>query len=325
MNVLDHTPMKPTLRALQSVGRVVVLEALSTKAGNSSVRKIIFHLILLFHSISLIEVYDVGLHVIGIASHCLRGRGSSREVDPLTDRDGTGSTEERPIGEGNGRAVMVRFTEVEDHVWPLTLVFLLPSCYNTNMRHKTLSCWSNMISRCHNPKGSGYKRYGARGIVVCDRWRESSSNFIQDMGYAPSRKHSIERIDNSKGYCKENCKWATKDEQCRNTRKNVYLTLDGITMVRKDWANKLGIAEASLKGRLKRGWSIRKTLTTPQRSAKERQRNTSRNHLITYKGQTKTLIEWAEILGIKKTALRYRIENWNVHEAFTTPILRKRR
>jgi hypothetical protein len=80
------------------------------------------------------------------------------------------------------------------------------------------SIWSTMIQRCTNPKNKRYEYYGGRGITVCERWISSFENFIEDMGYKPSSKHSIDRIDNNKGYSPDNCRWGTIQEQSRNKR-----------------------------------------------------------------------------------------------------------
>ena len=99
-----------------------------------------------------------------------------------------------------------------------------------------IGSWKDMRARCSNPNHPEYKNYGGRGITVCQEWTESYADFIRDMGVKPTSKHSIERVNNSLGYCPDNCKWATSYEQVRNRRTNVILTAYGETKCLKDWA-----------------------------------------------------------------------------------------
>lgn len=90
---------------------------------------------------------------------------------------------------------------------------------------KEYSAWESMIQRCCNPKHRSYHRYGGRGIEITPRWFKFT-NFLKDLGTSP-KGTSLDRIDNSKGYYKKNCRWATKTEQQGNTRRNRIVVIDG--------------------------------------------------------------------------------------------------
>ena len=127
--------------------------------------------------------------------------------------------------------------------------------------------WTGMKKRCNKPDEENYHNYGGRGIAVCDRWLNSFSAFIEDMGPRPTSEHSIERENNNGNYCPENCVWATWKDQMRNTRRNRVITLDGVAMPLVKWAENLGMKDSGLSARLK-WWPLRKALTTPGRKHK---------------------------------------------------------
>lgn len=124
--------------------------------------------------------------------------------------------------------------------------------------------WCGMIERCTNPGNTFFKDYGARGITVCDRWKDFSA-FLADMGERPPGL-TLDRRDNDRGYEPGNCRWATKTTQARNTRTTVLLEHNGVTAPLTEWAEKLGICAGTIHSRINfLGWSVEKALTQPVR------------------------------------------------------------
>jgi hypothetical protein len=119
--------------------------------------------------------------------------------------------------------------------------------------------WATMISRCHNPDSERYPYYGGRGIIVCERWRESFANFLADMGQKPAGK-TLDRRDNDGGYTPENCRWATLTEQQNNTRSNVYYVVQGEKQTLAQIVRAFGLPRSSVQYRLSIGMSIERAL-----------------------------------------------------------------
>lgn len=138
-------------------------------------------------------------------------------------------------------------------------------------RHPLRVTWKSMVARCHSETSKDFARYGARGIAVCERWRASFEAFVADMGPRPSALHSIDRIDNARGYEPSNCAWRTGREQARNRRSSRFIEAFGRSQTLVEWARETGISRALISHRLRAGWSVEESLTVaPSKSANSR-------------------------------------------------------
>lgn len=125
----------------------------------------------------------------------------------------------------------------------------------------TYESWANIIERCCNTKSSNYKTYGAKGITICKKWRDSFEEFLKDMGERPEGL-SIDRIDVSGNYEPNNCRWADAKTQARNRTNNRKITLGEKTLNLIEWSELSGIKPSTISKRIdKYGWSIEKALT----------------------------------------------------------------
>jgi hypothetical protein len=141
----------------------------------------------------------------------------------------------------------------------------------------TYHSWASMIARCTNPNKKEFPEYGGRGITVCERWRWSFQNFLDDMGEKPPGRFSLDRIDNSGGYEPGNCRWATDVQQANNKRPMRpwrLFTFNGETLPIAEWAARTGINERTLEARLNRlRWPVERALTTPTQLQKRNRRD----------------------------------------------------
>lgn len=176
--------------------------------------------------------------------------------------------------------------------------------------------WAAMKTRCNNPKAKGYQHYGGKGIAVCPEWSNSFRQFYEDMGTRPSPKHSIERDDGTKGYSKNNCRWATAKEQvCNRPGYNRLLTHAGKTQTVAEWAAEIGMSPVTLHCRMKKGWPVDRILTSRAWETADHAKP------ITFNGKTMNVTAWAKVVGIPKNALVKRLQKgWPVERALTTPL-----
>lgn len=123
--------------------------------------------------------------------------------------------------------------------------------------HKLFAVWRSMNDRCRLPSHHAWKNYGGRGITVCDRWQKNFMNFWEDMKPGWSVGLTLDRINNELGYSPENCRWATRSQQARNTRKS------RISAETFETAKRNGVKQSTLLYRIDHGWSMEEASTTP--------------------------------------------------------------
>lgn len=133
---------------------------------------------------------------------------------------------------------------------------------------KLYYAWINMKTRCYNPNYYLFKNYGGKGISICEEWHDfiNFKDWSLNNGY--SRELSIDRINNNKNYCPDNCRWVTMKVQQNNRTNNNRITYNGETLTLKQWSEKLKINYAALQQRLRKGCSLEK-LFSPVRSKYE--------------------------------------------------------
>lgn len=165
--------------------------------------------------------------------------------------------------------------------------------------------WRNMRARCRYQSVRQFNDYGGRGIRVCDEWDDFSS--FQKWAFASgySDDMTIDRIDNSKGYSPDNCKWSTRTQQNRNRRSNHII--DGKTI--SEWAEESGINVQTLQSRIGRGMTLEQAIKTP---VKEQQ-----HRLIL----GKTIAQWSRETGIHADTLSHRLRSgWDESRAVSEPV-----
>jgi hypothetical protein len=121
-------------------------------------------------------------------------------------------------------------------------------------RHPLYRRWLNMVGRCSNPDHPDWRKYGARGIAVCERWKDFE-NFVSDMEPSFKPGLQIDRIDNDQGYFPGNCHWTTATKNIRNRRSTVFMETPWGRMTQAEAAERIGWSWEMMDSRRRHGWS----------------------------------------------------------------------
>jgi hypothetical protein len=179
--------------------------------------------------------------------------------------------------------------------------------------------WQAIKSRCRNPNHSAYVRYGGRGVMVCDRWADDFCAFLEDVMLEigdPPPGHSLDRIDNVRGYEPGNVRWATPKEQQRNMRTNRVIEIDGDVRTLAEWAEVSGNLGEVIRSRLARGIEPRRAVFDPPMTRRERARRRRTNRIIEIDGEARCLADWAEVSGTHRATIGGRLRRgWSAKEA----------
>jgi hypothetical protein len=140
----------------------------------------------------------------------------------------------------------------------------LERCKKHGMTHSPeYKVWQNMLNRCRNPKLREWKRYGGRGITVCQRWKNEFAAFLSNVGRRPSPRHTLDRIRNDGNYCPGNVRWVTQKTQCNNKSSNRHIKWNEELHTAKEWSEIVGVGYGTLLYRLRMGWPIYLAMTVP--------------------------------------------------------------
>lgn len=192
-------------------------------------------------------------------------------------------------------------------------------------KERIYSEYIGIKKRCLNKNSSGYKKYGNRGITICEEWL-GENGFINFYEWAMSHGYrddlTIERIDVNGNYCPENCKWITAKEQANNKRNTLRLEYNGETHTTLEWEEITGITSGTIRQRLWNGWSVERALTVPMKKFGKR----SAKLVLEHNGQRHTVVEWSNITGISSATIRKRLNaGWSESESVSIPPQKRRK
>lgn len=186
--------------------------------------------------------------------------------------------------------------------------------YHGKTNKKLYQVWCSFRGRCNCPTDVAYKHYGGRGIGYAPEWDDylTFEKWALETGYQQDVGLTLERIDVNQGYTPDNCCWADRKRQSNNKRNNLYFTIDDVTHTLAEWCEIYKVPYARVDARINTlGWGFEEALFTERKYPV---------HTITYKGETKTTKEWAEITGLSTDLIRRRLKNgWTPEEIIETP------
>ena len=160
--------------------------------------------------------------------------------------------------------------------------------------------WQNIKQECYNYDNHSYHNYGAKGIGVCKRWLHSFNDFKNDMGERPSKKHVIDRIDETKDFTPNNCRWVTREEQQKYRKENSKYVFKGKKRTLQEISKITNLSIKSLWYGLNRGYKMSEI---PHKLSKK---------LFLYKNKKRTLKEISDMVGINYVTLRVRIYKYKL-------------
>ncbi len=177
--------------------------------------------------------------------------------------------------------------------------------------------WKSMKGRCYTKTNSAYNHYGARGIKVCDEWKNDFMVFYSwaiENGYDPkaqSREYTLDRINVNGNYEPDNCRFVNMEIQANNKTDTQRHLVNGEYLTIRETSNKYGVPYKRLKGLHDHGMSIEKAIS----------HETIRGEQFTYNGETHNLEEWAKIYNLNYVTLHARVHRykWDIEKALTTP------
>lgn len=182
---------------------------------------------------------------------------------------------------------------------------------------KFYKTFHGMKQRCYNLKNKRYKNYGGRGIIV--EWKNFSEfyhdmydSYLEHVKIYGEKNTTIDRIDVNKNYSKENCRWATWEEQALNTTRNIKITYHNKEYTVEEISKMTNLSSKCIYERLSLGWDIERIFKKEKKKA-----STSKEILITYQGETHNLTEWSKIMNMSVGKISYRYHlGWDAEKIF---------